>query len=321
MNEGDYYKILKDEKRKLLFSAVVLPSIMFVMLIFLKISVEYLLTFDDKGFMFTSIASGIVTVVVIIGYLLIEHPEAISLKYIRKTRELAKKYPGRRAIIQFEAIGFEKVTIRHIIQEKVFRFYVVVTVILAIIILSFLILKFQYVWVLVGFLLIPGMMVYVMILSRHFNFIASDSEFCFARGCFKIINNFKQLDDTTQVRYFISGLNNYDNYLKKNIKVRIKNLEKIYSPIISDDLETLNKSTETIHNLLEEGRKLDLLRYLAKLFGEENMKEMLEPEKFSKKFKDSFPVIITVITTGVLLIQFALSADWSKLITALSTNQ
>jgi len=298
MTEKDYQKILKNEKIKLTFSAGVLPSIIFFILIYLMIS------FEDSGF-FALVAMMISELGIMYGYLSIEYSEAFSLRYIRKQRKLSKKYPKRSAIIHFESIGFERLVIRHMLQEKVFRFYVIVTVILTVIILSsFFIFGSENLFYLFGFWALPGMMVYIMSIPRWFMLNGADFGFCFARGCFKIINNFRQLEDIVQTNYFILGLTNYDNYLKRNLKVRIKNLEKIYSQIVSDDLETQNKSIETIHNLLEEGRKLDLLRYLAKFLGEKNKQEILEPEKFSKKFKDSFPIVITVITTGIIVIEF-----------------
>jgi hypothetical protein len=60
----------------------------------------------------------------------------------------------------------------------------------------------------------------------------------YARGCFVFMQNAKS--EVEEMKYFVMGLNSYNSYLRKNIKLQIKDLKRVYSKIATDTIEQKN---------------------------------------------------------------------------------
>jgi hypothetical protein len=46
--------------------------------------------------------------------------------------------------------------------------------------------------------------------------------------------------EVEEMKYFVMGLNSYNSYLRKNIKLQIKDLKRVYSKIATDTIEQKN---------------------------------------------------------------------------------
>ena len=133
-----------------------------------------------------------------------------------------------------------------------------------------------------------------------------DFHYCFSLGCFKITQNFESLGELKKTEYMTIGLNNYNHYIRKNLKLRINHLEAFYSKIISDSKESMDGTLELILGKLEKGQKLDLLRFLAELSGSTGISDILTSDQLSVKIKELMPFIISVITATITILSFIL---------------
>lgn len=155
--------------------------------------------------------------------------------------------------------------------------------------------------------ILPGIMVYSSFLFRVSSSKHNDIGFYYSIGCFEIIKNSNSLSELEKTNYMILGLNYYDSYVRKNLKLRINNLTSIYSKIISDSGQSMKKKLDEIIEKLENGEKLDFLRYLADLLGTDS-KSLLVSDRVSDKLKPWFTFVISVITTIVLVVQLGIVA-------------
>lgn len=90
--------------------------------------------------------------------------------------------------------------------------------------------------------------------------LKKEFRFYFAKGCCKIIsaNN----DNVEKIKYLFLLLSSYNKYLQRNLKIEINDIKKIYSIILSKEINQQNEIIESICTSLE-GDKLKLARYLS----------------------------------------------------------
>ena len=151
-----------------------------------------------------------------------------------------------------------------------------------------------------GFLfltVLAGILKMVFALSR------SRFRLYFAKGCLSIAKH--SSDEVEKMEYVIKGLNSYNSYLKRHIKLEINEIKKIYSKITTlpakDKADTLNKIIQSF----ESGDTLEPLRYLSAVHG--NTAELfLTEEPLEQKIKMQItyaagiiPVVLTIMQSVV----------------------
>ncbi len=102
-----------------------------------------------------------------------------------------------------------------------------------------------------------------------------DEEFnyYFAKACFTII---LEKEDTVQkMRYLILGTCYYDKYLRENLKRRIRDIEEIYSRILSDPTLDRNKTTELIIEAFNSDDKLKAIACLSSILTDVKKEQFL----------------------------------------------
>jgi hypothetical protein len=125
----------------------------------------------------------------------------------------------------------------------------------------------------------------------------------FARGCLSIAKNSN--DEVQKMEYLIKGLDSYNSYLKRHIKLGITEIKKIYSKIATlpakEKMDTVNRITQSF----ESGDTLEPVRYLSSLH-ESKTELFLAEESLEQKIKlqvtyaaGIIPVILTIIQSVI----------------------
>jgi hypothetical protein len=120
----------------------------------------------------------------------------------------------------------------------------------------------------------------------------------FAKGCLSITKSSN--DEVEKMEYLIKGLNSYNSFLKRHIKLGINEIKKIYSRIAILPAKEKSDTVNKIINSFESGDTLEPVRYLSSLY--ESKELFLAEESFEQKIKlqvtyaaGIIPVILTVI--------------------------
>ena len=125
----------------------------------------------------------------------------------------------------------------------------------------------------------------------------------FARGCFRIIQ--EKDDEVEKMRYFVKGLNSYNLYLRRQIKLQIDDLKAIYSRIASSPSDLKNKSINKISNdfvdVSMEHDTLEPIRYLYKLMDIPSDRSMLTAQPLTNKIKEYVAVAVVVVPLVIQL--------------------
>ena len=93
---------------------------------------------------------------------------------------------------------------------------------------------FNFVKLLLLFIVISAVLKIICALAR------SEFWLYFSRGCFVSMQNAK--NEVDEMKFFVMGLNSYNSYLRRNIKLQIRDLKKVYSRIASYPIEQKNNT-------------------------------------------------------------------------------
>lgn len=124
----------------------------------------------------------------------------------------------------------------------------------------------------------------------------------FAKGCLSITK--ASHDEVEKIEYLIKGLDSYNSFLKRHIKLGINEIKKIYSKIVTLPTKEKTDTVNPIINSFESGDTLEPVRYLSSLH--ESKELFLAEESFEQKIKlrvtyaaGIIPVILTVIQSVI----------------------
>ena len=132
------------------------------------------------------------------------------------------------------------------------------------------------------------------------NLSKRDFRYYYARGCFEVSKN---LSESQKMTYLTRAINSYNKYLKRNLKLQIRNTSKISSKIISDSVREQSNFTSSISDAFLDSNKLKPVEFVLNLLNIEKTENFLVKESNWNKIKDSgaflatiIPVIISAIT-------------------------
>jgi hypothetical protein len=136
----------------------------------------------------------------------------------------------------------------------------------------------------------------------------------YARGCFVQIQN--ALNDVDEMRYFVKGLNAYNLYLRKQIKLEIKDLTQFYSKIASlDDFkknDIIGKFTLFFsYDKLVDVTTLYPLKEISKLLNLTE-KDLLIEQTIKDKLKEWGAILAVIIPLIINTITFIVNAYTHK---------
>ena len=156
---------------------------------------------------------------------------------------------------------------------------------------------------------IPGIMVYTVFLFRFSFYRIKDFDFQFARGCFKTVISSLKMDEMDKRQYLINGISHYNKFLKKNLNLKINNLDEIHSEILPISPEKLTEISQQMLEKLEKGNKLDLVNFLNTKIESKKAFPILKTDPISDRLRGLFPFIISAISTIITILAFIISSQ------------
>jgi hypothetical protein len=125
----------------------------------------------------------------------------------------------------------------------------------------------------------------------------------FAKGCLSITKSSN--DEVEKMEYLIKGLDSYNSFLKRHIKLGINELKKIYSKITTLPAKEKSDTVNRIISSFESGDTLEPVRYLSSLH--ESKELFLVEESFEQKIKLQVTYAAGIIPVILTVIQFAIN--------------
>ncbi len=122
----------------------------------------------------------------------------------------------------------------------------------------------------------------------------------YAKGCLTLIK--KSKDEVEKMGYLIMGLNSYNSYLRRYIKLEIKDIKKIYSKLATLPDKEKDTDIEKIIDSFESGDTLEPLRYLTQ-FKESDSSVFLEEEPLLEKIKTQVTYAVGIIPVALTIIE------------------
>ncbi len=128
----------------------------------------------------------------------------------------------------------------------------------------------------------------------------------FAKGCFNLMAEKK--DEVEKMKYFVMGLNSYNSYLRRQIKLEISDLRKIYSWIASSPTSAKNELVDKVSKVFQKDRfeyedyTLEPVRSLSRFLDTPDSKISLGEESILNKLKSyaAFAVVAIPVLLNVL---------------------
>ena len=124
----------------------------------------------------------------------------------------------------------------------------------------------------------------------------------FAVGCIRFLA--RKEDEIDSMKYLIWGLNAYNLYLRRYLKLEINNLKKIYSIIGSAASTERNKFRDALEASFNFG-KLEPLQPLLKYLSTEEKEQILVKESYRRKVKEGAAFLAIVIPIIISLFEFS----------------
>jgi hypothetical protein len=153
------------------------------------------------------------------------------------------------------------------------------------------------------FVLTYGVLVPVFfLLGLYTQRLPLDEEFnyYFAKACFKII--LEKEDAVEKIRYLILGISYYDKFLRKNLRTRIRDVEEIYSRLLSDPTLDRDKTTQLITEAFESDDKLKAIACLSSILTDVKKEQFLVKAQFGQGLKNLLSIIMPILGTVLVAI-------------------
>jgi hypothetical protein len=131
--------------------------------------------------------------------------------------------------------------------------------------------------------------------------------FYFARGCFIILE--KEEDGHENVRYFIAGLNSYNKYLLKNMKLNIGDMKQIYSKFFCAEASEKTEVIKALDRAFAKS-KSEPIKPLLHFLGDKKADEFLTREHFKAKTEHIVGILGPIIGVLLTMLEF-----WSRIST------
>jgi hypothetical protein len=149
------------------------------------------------------------------------------------------------------------------------------------------------------FLAAAAMPTVVLAIRFALHYIRKDFGFYLARAYFAVSS--QKEDSVKKFKYLRLALDTYNKFLERNLKLKIKDIMRIYSKIMSASTDQKIKMRESIAKAFQEEDKLELARQLSEISSLLDEEEFLVKERtiLSQQLKDILTIIIPAIISIV----------------------
>jgi len=149
------------------------------------------------------------------------------------------------------------------------------------------------------FVLIISSLATIILAIRFANHYARKDFSFYLAGAYYMVS-FQEKNSIRKFKYLTLALDTYNNFLERNLKLKIKNIMRIYSIIMSASAEREIEIRESIRKALKKD-ELELARQLPKLLSLRDKEEFLIKESpiLNQRFKEVLTVIIPAVISIV----------------------
>jgi hypothetical protein len=130
--------------------------------------------------------------------------------------------------------------------------------------------------------------------------IRKDFRLYFSMGCFRVYAT--KEDEIEKMRYLVWGINAYNLYIRRYLKLEINNIKKIYSKISSASSTERNKLRDSLDAAFKTG-KLEPLQCLSKYLQIKENEELLVKESILRRIKEAAAFLAIVIPILISLFE------------------
>lgn len=122
----------------------------------------------------------------------------------------------------------------------------------------------------------------------------------YAKGCLSLIR--KSKDEVEKMGYLIMGLNSYNSYLRRYLKLEIKDIKKIYSKLATLPDKDKDAAIGKVTECFDSGDTLEPLRYLAQ-FKDADSDVLLAEEPLHEKIKTQVTYAVGIIPVALTILE------------------
>lgn len=122
----------------------------------------------------------------------------------------------------------------------------------------------------------------------------------FAKACIRKIP--ESGGEAEKMKYLINGLESYNKYLSRTLRLQINDVKKIYSKIMSDGNIDIEESIKEISDSFKNNNKLYPIKTLAAVMNSQS-DQFLVKRSLSEVIQVSVKLAVTVIPVAVTLLQ------------------
>lgn len=155
-----------------------------------------------------------------------------------------------------------------------------------------------------SFIWIPLILILSNLIFRLRFFFKYFSNYYCSKGCLLLIKNGDTLEDEYKARVFKFCLEFYDDFLKLSTNVRIKDLDIIYSNVLSQLKKPLDTFYEEFLKTFENEKPFEPLAYLASILNETESSKLITAYRFTNKFKIGAKWLIPSILAILAVLNF-----------------
>lgn len=139
-------------------------------------------------------------------------------------------------------------------------------------------------------------------------FARKDTRFYLAKEYFKTIYNVR--NNLSKAKYIVIGIKSYDRYLRRNLNLQIKDVDKLCSKIlISDPPIDQNVVIESMSTAFEDIDKLKPAKNLSKVLDIKKTDKFLVGLSLQTKIKDFFKLLGIVTAPIIAIIQLLMPSS------------
>jgi hypothetical protein len=120
-----------------------------------------------------------------------------------------------------------------------------------------------------------------------------------------------------KTNYLILGIQSYNTYLQKSIKLQINNIERLYSRILVQQSSSKEDPINGIYEAFKSGNKLKPIGCLSGIWKSKDQNKEEEflikesPKQILQTWGTFTALIIPVITVVITVVQFLLKYLWN----------
>lgn len=143
----------------------------------------------------------------------------------------------------------------------------------------------------VSFFVVAAALLRIILLTTRM-----DYRYYYAKACMDIVISAE--DQVYQIKYLIKGMNSYNAYVRRNIKLQINGLNKIYSAILSDKNIKRDQIINQLYSAFDCNDKLSVIKQLSIISKIKAPDQFLIKEPLGKRAENWAQLVGTILSAA-----------------------